>query len=70
MHNSPTLDLRRTSVRTRWFMAVAWVAIAIKCMVVTWAVERWRLPFHPAWIVGPTLAFAALASGLWLVHRD
>lgn len=51
-------------------MAIAWVAIVIKCWFVTWAVDRWHMPFHAAWVVVPTLVFAALASGLWLVHGN
>jgi len=54
----------------RWFMAIAWVVIAVKCVFVWWAMMHWSVPFHPLWIVGPTLVFAALATGLWLGHRD
>ena len=49
-------------------MGAAWFLILVKCVVVSWAIERWQVPFHPAWIIGPTLAFAALASLLWLTH--
>lgn len=58
------------SLRVRWVMSVAWVLIAIKCGLVWWAVEHWSMPFHPLWIVAPTLAFAGLATVLWLVHND
>ena len=51
-------------------MAVAWVLIAIKCVVVWWAVERWHMPFHPMWVIAPTLAFAALATFLWVTHHE
>lgn len=69
--NAPAHPLFRSpSVRVRWFMAIAWIAILIKCVLVTWAVDRWHMPFHAAWVVAPTLAFAALATGLWLVHRE
>ncbi len=59
-----------TSTRIRWFMAIVWVLILAKCVAVTWAVGHWHVPFHAAWIVVPTLLFAALATGLWLVHRE
>ena len=56
--------------RVRWIMAVAWALIATKCALVWWAIGHWHMPFHPLWIVGPTLAFAALATGLWLTHHE
>jgi hypothetical protein len=69
--NTPTpLDVRTLSSRVRWFMSVAWALILAKCGFVVWAVERWHMPFHAGWIVVPTLAFAALATALWLAHRE
>ena len=50
-------------------MALAWLLIAAKCALVWWAVDKWTIPFHPAWIVGPTLVFAAIASALWAFHQ-
>ncbi|MDO8541349.1 MAG: hypothetical protein Q7S40_12995 [Opitutaceae bacterium] len=64
-------DVAQYPIRVRWFMAVAWVAIAVKCVLVWWAIQHWNVPIHPAWVIAPTLAFAGLASGLWLTHtRD
>jgi len=51
-------------------MGVAWALILIKCILVTWAVGHWHMPFNAGWVTAPTVIFAALASGLWLVHRD
>jgi hypothetical protein len=62
--------LHTPTLRTRVFMIVAWVAILAKCVFVTWAVEHWRMPFHAAWVVAPTLAFAALATALWLGYHE
>jgi hypothetical protein len=44
--------------------------IAFKCAAVWWAVERWHMPFHPLWIVAPTVVFASLGTVLWLGHRE
>ena len=63
------IDLAQYSIRTRWFMAAAWLVILVKCVVVRWAMDHWQVPFHSAWIIAPTLAFAALASVLWLTHQ-
>jgi hypothetical protein len=62
------IDIEQYSARSRWLMGIAWIIIFVKCVVVWWAIEHWQMPFHPAWIIGPTLAFAALASLLWLTH--
>lgn len=56
--------------RTRWIILVGWLLVLLKCVFVTWAIRRWAVPFHPGWLVGPTLAFAALATALWWPHRD
>jgi hypothetical protein len=63
------IDLAQYSVRTRWFMAAAWFVILVKCAVVRWAIEHYQVPFNSAWIIAPTIAFAALASVLWLTHQ-
>ncbi len=51
-------------------MAVLWAVIVAKCVVVWWAIGRWEVPFHPLWIVAPTIIFAGLASILWLTHHE
>lgn len=51
-------------------MSLAWVVIAVKCALIWWAMVHWNVPFHPIWIVAPTLVFAALATMLWLTHRE
>lgn len=56
----------RDPARMRWFLGAAWLLILAKCALVWWAVAHWQVPFHPAWIVIPTLLFAALATALWL----
>jgi hypothetical protein len=51
-------------------MIIAWALIGLKCVLVWWAMAHWRVPIHPAWIVAPTIIFAALATGLWATHRQ
>ncbi len=51
-------------------LALGWVLIALKCVLVTWAIERWQVPVHPLWVVGPTLLFAGLVTVLWTAHRE
>lgn len=54
----------------RWFVAVAWVIILAKCVAVWWAIVHWNVPVHPLWVIGPTLAAAALATLLWATHDE
>jgi len=60
----------RLSVRMRWFLGAAWILILAKCELVWWAMTRWHVPFHPAWIIAPTLLLAALATVLWVAPHD
>ena len=60
------MDVNRYPVRVCWFVGAVWMAILVKCALVWWAMIHWHVPFHPAWIVGPTLLFALLPTGLWL----
>ncbi len=64
------IDIAQYSVRVRWFVAIAWSLIAVKCGLIWWAMIHWSVPFHPLWIVAPTLMFALLATGLWLTHHE
>ena len=70
MHLPVHVDLAQYPSRVRWFKGLAWIVIVAKCVLVWWAMAHWRVPFHPMWIVGPTLVFAALASVLWVTHRE
>jgi hypothetical protein len=54
----------------RWFLGVAWLLILSKCVLVDWAIRHWQVPFNSAWIIAPTLMFAALATALWLAPHD
>ena len=63
------IDIAQYPRRVRWLMAVAWALIAVKCVVVWWAIGRWSVPVHPLWVVAPTLVFAALATAIWATHR-
>lgn len=65
------VDASRYPVRMRWFLGVAWIVILAKCVLVWWAMAHWHVPIHPAWVIGPTLMLAALATALWIApHAD
>jgi hypothetical protein len=46
---------------------ICWGLIAIKSVVVAWAVPHYHIPFSPWWIIGPTVAFATLCT--WVYYR-
>ena len=59
----------RGNPRVARLIAIGWVLIAIKSVVVWWACSHYALPFHPLWIIAPTVAFAALCTGVYLFAR-
>lgn len=52
----------------RWIIA-GWLLIFAKCVAMWWAIETYRVPIHPMWLVGPTIIFGVLATALY-VWRD
>ncbi|MFI5357342.1 MAG: hypothetical protein ACHQ4G_08415 [Opitutales bacterium] len=62
-------DLGQYPTRVRWFMAIVWAIILVKCAVLWWVMVHWSVPMHPLWIVAPTLVFAALATMILLGHH-
>jgi hypothetical protein len=58
----------RSPSAERWIIA-GWVLILLKCTALWWAIIAFHVPIHPMWLVGPTLAFAALATALY-IWRD
>lgn len=59
------------SPRLERMIAFCWILIAIKHVIVIWAVARYRVPLHQLWINFPTWALGTLATGLyfWRVRR-
>jgi hypothetical protein len=51
-------------------MTIVWPLVLGKCVAVWWAIDHWAVPVAPAWIIAPTLVFAALATVLWFAHRE
>jgi hypothetical protein len=70
MHLPVHFDFHQNPARVRRVVGIAWSLIAVKCLLVWWAIIHWNVPFHPLWIVGPTLMFAFLATALWVNHQE
>ena len=59
---------RRRHVRN--VILFCWALILVKSVAVVWAVSHYNLPFNPLWVIGPTVSFAALATGVFAFWRD
>lgn len=59
----------KTERLLRRIIVIGWILIAIKSALVWWACDYYALPFHPLWIVGPTVAFGALCTGVYLYAK-
>lgn len=49
-------------------LVVGWVLIVTKCAFAPSLMQRWQVPVEPAWVIVPTLIFAALVTFLVLNH--
>ncbi len=58
----------RSPCAERWIVA-GWVLIALKCVLLWWAIDAYQVPIHPLWLVVPTVAFGLLATALY-IWRD
>jgi len=63
------LNTQKTNPLLSRLLVAGWVLIAIKSVVVWWACAHYTLPFHPLWIIGPTVAFGALCTGVYLYAK-
>jgi len=55
--------------RTLRVLLAGWLLIAGKCWLVTWLIEKYRVPIDPLWVVGPTVLFALLCTAVYY-RRD
>lgn len=60
---------RRPDPRVERFIFICWVLIAIKHIVVIWAVHHYHVPFHQLWVNAPTW-LAGLAATLVYYLRE
>jgi len=64
----PVTPSRGNSWVTRLIIA-GWTLIAAKSVFVWWACAHYALPFHPLWVIVPTVTFGALCTGVYLYAR-
>lgn len=46
-----------------------WVAIAGKCGLVIWLVDKYHMPFDPLWVNAPTVGCALVCTALYFWHE-
>lgn len=56
----------RRNRRSEVLLVAGWGLILLKCAGTFWLVDHYRMPFNPWWVVGPTLAAAALCTWVYL----
>ena len=55
----------RRNRRLERLIVAGWIVIALKSVVVVWAVRHYRIPFNPLWVIAPTVAFALLITAVY-----
>lgn len=60
----------QSRVHVQNIIYLCWGLIAAKSLLVVWAVQRYNIPFNPMWVVGPTVAFAAVATASYYLMRE
>jgi len=66
------VQVRRTEPRSRRvekFLLWGWIAVVLKCAFVWWAMRHYHVPFHPDWIILPTLGMAGVCTALYCWRR-
>jgi hypothetical protein len=61
---------RAPDPRIEKFILVCWVLIAVKHVLVIWAVHAYRMPFHQLIVNGPTWIFALLATAAYYWREE
>lgn len=54
------------NVRVERLILVCWLAIAAKCALVAWLVDRYDMPFSPLWVNAPTVFFALMCTAVYV----
>jgi hypothetical protein len=61
---NPSRRLPR-NFKTERLLVWMWILIMFKSAFIWWACARYAVPFHPLWIVGPSIAFAFLCTAVY-----
>ena len=53
---------RPRSARTQRLLLGGWLLIALKSVLIVWAVNHYHVPVDPLWVIVPTVVFAAVCT--------
>lgn len=67
VHVPPPREPR--SLKSEHRIIAGWILIIAKCVIVWWLIAKYHVPFHPLWLVGPTVMFGLLATAAY-IWRD
>lgn len=62
------VEVKVPVVRNPWverLILAGWLLVVVKCFVIIWAIDHWAVPFHPYWIIAPTIMMAALSTAIY-----
>jgi hypothetical protein len=62
-------EARPRNRRVECLIITGWFLIVLKSIVVWWACMRYAVPFHPLWLIAPTVAFGALCTAVYWFGR-
>ena len=64
-----TVVARERIARNGWaekLIVTGWLVIVAKNLLVIWAIDHWAVPFHPYWIILPSILMAGLVTAVYL----
>lgn len=50
------------SPRMERLILAGWLLILVKSWAILWAVEKYRVPVNPLWVIAPTVLFALVCT--------
>ena len=62
-------DPRPRNRRIEQWILAGWMLITVKSFAVIWAIDHWRVPVNPLWVIVPTVMMAALCTAVYLRRR-
>lgn len=55
--------------RVERVILIGWLLITLKSVFVWWACANYKVPFHPLWIIAPTILFGLLCTAVYFRRR-
>ncbi len=69
VHEVHVARKRPRNLRTERLLVYMWILIAAKSAFIWWACSHYPIPFGAMWVIGPTVIFGILCTGVYWSHR-